>query len=198
MGEGKKYSELVLEERKKGNVVFLAVDTVMSSPVKEIIKQPVDGLLWDLNRDEATALTFMDREGMVHWVNNFAVALVIRELKSQLTQLEEENERLRMSEGYYRTGATQTKKRCKRPEYVPKRIFIPRTVRSDVPDSSVAVHRGEYDAHVNQYGAVSIKITDDSFLGIMLYEFDVIEWQENPALQQEQADDRPEDSNGPI
>lgn len=88
MSEKKKYSELVLEEREKGNVVFLAIDEVMSSPVKEIIKQPVDGLLWDLNRDEATALTFMDREGMVHWVNNFAVALVIRELKAQLSQLE--------------------------------------------------------------------------------------------------------------
>lgn len=89
MGE-KKFSELVLEEREKGNVVYLALDAILSAPVKEIIKQPVDGLLWDLNRDEATALTFMDREGMAHWVNNFAVALVIRELKSQLAKREDE------------------------------------------------------------------------------------------------------------
>ena len=106
-------------------------------------------------------------------------------LAIQMVKLEAEIEALRMSEGYYRTGATQTRKQCKRPEYIPKRIFIPRTVRSDIPNSSVAVHRGEYDAHVNQYGAVSIKITDDSFLGIMLYEFDVIEWQANPALLKE-------------
>ncbi len=92
MSEKKKYSELVLEERKKGNVVFLALEEVMSAPVKDIVAQPVDGLLWDLNRDEATALTFMDREGMIHWVNNFAVALVIRELKSQVGQLNTELE----------------------------------------------------------------------------------------------------------
>jgi len=80
----KKFSELVLAERKKGNVVFLALDEILSMPVKDIVKQPVEGLLWDLNRDEVTALTFMDREGMNHWVNNFAVALVIKELKKQL------------------------------------------------------------------------------------------------------------------
>ncbi len=92
MSEKKKWSEIVLEERDKGNVVFLCVDEVMVAPVKEIIKQPADGLLWDLNRDEATALTFMDREGMIHWVNNFAVALVLRELKSQVGQLNTELE----------------------------------------------------------------------------------------------------------
>ena len=84
----KKWSEIVLEERDKGNIVFLCVDEVMVAPVKEIIKQPAEGLLWDLNRDGVTALSFMDEEGMIHWVNNFAVALVIRELKSQLDQLE--------------------------------------------------------------------------------------------------------------
>ena len=89
MGEKKKYSELVLEERKKGNVVFIAVDEFVSAPVKDIVAQPVDGLLWDLNREEETALVFMDREGMIHWVNNFAVALVIRELKSQLMDAEQ-------------------------------------------------------------------------------------------------------------
>ncbi len=98
MSDKRKFSELVLEERDKGNVVYLALNEIISGPVKEIVKQPVDGLLWDLNRDEATALTFMDREGMNHWVNNFAVALVIRELKSVITELQTENERLKNKE----------------------------------------------------------------------------------------------------
>ena len=91
----KKWSEIVREERDKGNVVFLCIDSVMVAPIKEIIKQPAEGLLWDLNRDGVTALSFMDKEGMTHWINNFAVSLVIRELKSQLTQLEEENAALK-------------------------------------------------------------------------------------------------------
>lgn len=86
----KKWSEIVLEAKDDGRVVFLCIDEVLTAPVKEIIKQPADGLLWDLNRDEVTALSWMNKDGMIHWVNNFAVALVIRELKSQLEQLEED------------------------------------------------------------------------------------------------------------
>ncbi len=88
--EKKKWSEIVLEAKDDGRVVFFCIDEVLTAPVKEIIKQPADGLLWDLNRDEVTALSWMNKDGMLHWVNNFAVALVIRELKSQLEQLEED------------------------------------------------------------------------------------------------------------
>ncbi len=94
----KKFSELVLAERDKGNVVLLVLDEILSAPVKDIVKQPVDGLLWDLNRDEATALSFMDEEGMNHWVNNFAVALVIRELKRENEPL---RELFQMTLGYW-------------------------------------------------------------------------------------------------
>lgn len=100
MTEQKRWSEIVLEERDKGNAVcILLPDTVGTQPVKEMVKQPTDGLLWDLNRDEATALAFMDKEGMLHWVNNFAVALVIRELKSQLARAEREIEQLKEALG---------------------------------------------------------------------------------------------------
>jgi uncharacterized small protein (DUF1192 family) len=91
----KKWSEIVLKERKKGNVVYLALDAVMIAPVAEIVKQPVDGLLWDLNRLEEVALTFMDDPANPTWVNNFAVALVIRELHGQVAALQAEVARLR-------------------------------------------------------------------------------------------------------
>lgn len=39
-----------------------------------------DGILYDLNRDEATTLT-LGNEGLVRWVNDYAVAKVIRHLK---------------------------------------------------------------------------------------------------------------------
>lgn len=109
--------------------------------------------------------------------NAWAIVNYIRNLETEI-------EALRKSEDYYKTGAKQTGKQAGRPRYVPKRISIPRTVRSDFPGSRVSVHPGEYDAHVNQYGAVSIKLGGDDFLGIMLDEFDVVEWQENPALRE--------------
>ena len=95
-GPKKKWSEIVLEERDKGNVVCILLPGEFGTmPIKEIVKQPVDGLLWDLNRGEETALTFMDQKDMIHWVNNFAVALVIRELHGQVASLTEKVEQMK-------------------------------------------------------------------------------------------------------
>ncbi len=80
-----KVKKLVLDKRKEGKLVFMGNETLISMDVKEFIKQPVDGILYDLNRLEEVALTFIDDP---KWVNDFAVALTIRELYA-------ENERLR-------------------------------------------------------------------------------------------------------
>ena len=133
------------------------------------------------------SISFMNMDDGIHVCPNCHVQVGEGEdhcLNCALYESEQQIETLQMSEDYYKTGARQTgNKRAERPRYVPKRISIHRTVRSDMPGPSIAVHPGEYDAHVNQYGAVSIKITDDSFLGIMLYEFEVIEWQKNPCYE---------------
>lgn len=76
--------EHILAERDKGNLVFQALPgEFMSAPVGEFVKQPVDGMLYDLNRGEEIALTFIDQP---KWVNDFAVALVIRKLAEQRDQ----------------------------------------------------------------------------------------------------------------
>ncbi len=76
--------DLVLEGRDEGNVVFLQHGgddfAVMSAPIEEFIQQPADGILYDLNRLEEIALTYMDDP---KWVNDFAVALTIRALKEE-------------------------------------------------------------------------------------------------------------------
>lgn len=77
------FRTLVLEERDKGNIVILTPEGPMVMPLKDIIEQPTDVLLYDLNRNESVILTFIeDRK----WVNDFAVAQVIRELKNRLSQ----------------------------------------------------------------------------------------------------------------
>jgi hypothetical protein len=85
-GKGKKeaitsFRDMVLEESKKGNVVLLSEEGPMIASLKEIIEQPTDGILYDLNRNEAAILTFIEDP---KWVNDYAVAQVIRELKSRL------------------------------------------------------------------------------------------------------------------
>jgi hypothetical protein len=78
----------IIEEYKKGNIVVSTIEGIKTAPLKEIINQPTEGLLYDLNRDEATILTFINDP---KWINDYACVAVIRELKKQLNQQEESN-----------------------------------------------------------------------------------------------------------
>jgi len=77
----------ILKEYKKGNIVVAGIDGLQGMPIKEFVKQPVEGMLYDLNRDAATILTLIDDP---KWVNDYAVMTVIIELKNQIKELEEQ------------------------------------------------------------------------------------------------------------
>lgn len=92
--EQKEIRELVLQKEKEGKVVFVATfDKLMEADLEQFIKQPTEGLLYDLNRDRATVLTFIDKP---KWINDYAVGLVIKKLKEYYDQMKgEENESVR-------------------------------------------------------------------------------------------------------
>ncbi len=71
----------IIEEQKKGNIVILTPNGFALANLEQFVKQPTDGILYDLNRDEATILTFIDDP---NWVNDYATAQVIRKLKEQI------------------------------------------------------------------------------------------------------------------
>jgi hypothetical protein len=79
--------ELILEKRKEDKLVYATHEGFISVDIDEFIKQPVDGILYDLNRLEEVTLTFIDDP---KWVNDFAVALIIRRLKKRIAELEKE------------------------------------------------------------------------------------------------------------
>lgn len=81
--EKKELVQFILDKREEGKVVFVGLEGLMSTPLENIIQQPTDGLLYDLNRLEETTLTFIDDP---KWINDFAVALVIRKLKADLAE----------------------------------------------------------------------------------------------------------------
>ena len=71
----------ILSERGKGNIVFHGLPgELMAAELGKFVEQPVEGMLYDLNREEEISLTFLDDP---KWVNDFAVALVIRKLVEQ-------------------------------------------------------------------------------------------------------------------
>ena len=60
---------LVMDEREKGFIVFETIEGLQKCELSEFVKQPLEGQLYDLNRDMATCLTFI---GEPMWINNFA------------------------------------------------------------------------------------------------------------------------------
>ena len=74
------FKDLVLQKEKEGKVVFMTWDGPREADLEEFIRQPTEGLLYDLNRDRVTVLTFIDQEP-AKWVNDYAVGLVIAKLK---------------------------------------------------------------------------------------------------------------------
>lgn len=83
--------EWILEKRREGEVVVMGLNGPMHMPVKDFVNQPADGILYDLNRLEEVISTWLEDP---KWVNDFAVAMTIRELKTRadrVTGLEDEN-----------------------------------------------------------------------------------------------------------
>ena len=79
-----KIKELVLKKAEEGKVVFMTIEGLMEADLEEFIEQPAGGILYDLNRDQATVLSFIDNP---KWINDFAVGLVIKKLKEKLDNM---------------------------------------------------------------------------------------------------------------
>jgi len=78
MNKKEKFRDMILKKEKEGKVVFMTIEGPAIADLEEFIKQPTEGLLYDLNRDRVTVLTLLDDP---KWVNDFAVGLVITKLK---------------------------------------------------------------------------------------------------------------------
>ncbi len=76
----------ILEEYKKGNVVIQTFEGLQVTKLSELIKQPTEGILYDINRDEMTILTFISDP---KWVNDYASTQVIRALKEKIEDVED-------------------------------------------------------------------------------------------------------------
>lgn len=82
----KELSEKMLAYRKEGKVaMWVLPGEMMIAPVAEFVRQPADGILWDLNRGEECALA----DDSIRCVNDFAVAVTIRELVRQRDEAEQ-------------------------------------------------------------------------------------------------------------
>ena len=71
----------ILEEYEKGNIVLATGDGLAVYNLEEFIKQPTEGMLYDLNRLPEVTLSFLNDP---KWINDYAVAVVISNLKRKI------------------------------------------------------------------------------------------------------------------
>lgn len=77
--------DLILAEYKKGNVVVSTFDGLKVCELHDLLDQPAEGLLYDLNRDTGTILTCLNDP---KWVNDYALSRVVIALKEKVAELE--------------------------------------------------------------------------------------------------------------
>ena len=66
--ENNELLDKILELEKENKIVFMTSEGAMTASIESIIKQPVNGLLYDLNRDKAT-LVSLSKSKSQRWVN---------------------------------------------------------------------------------------------------------------------------------
>lgn len=75
----------ILAEYEKGNIVVASMEGLQVCKLDDFIKQPVDGMLYDLNRLESVVLTFLPDP---KWVNDYAVSKVLRAMQAKIEDLQ--------------------------------------------------------------------------------------------------------------
>ena len=78
---------------------------------------------------------------------------------------------------YFTAGREQ-----RAPAWVPDRVMLTREVRGDYPIGHLAeAEANVYTAQCNRWGAVSVRASNGSQLGLKPGEFDVVRWRANEA-----------------
>ena len=85
MEEKEIIKDKVLKEWNKGNLVYADIEGLKSIKFEEFIKQPLEGMLYDINRNTATILTFLDDS---KWVNDFALTKLLEYYYNRCKELE--------------------------------------------------------------------------------------------------------------
>jgi hypothetical protein len=78
----------ILSNQKNDTVVYMTEAGLMGSTVSELLNQPSEGVLYDLNRDIATLVTLGRESKNKRWINDIALAFVFTELHKKYVDLE--------------------------------------------------------------------------------------------------------------
>ena len=80
--------ELVIKAPKDGKVIILTLSGLVEADINNLLSQPVDGLLYDLNRDELSILAIRDNP---RWINDYAIMQILRFLTQKIQPCTKDN-----------------------------------------------------------------------------------------------------------
>lgn len=98
--ENKEILDKIRELKKVNTIVFMTEEGLMTCDIEKIISQPIEGLLYDLNRDEATLSTMANSKSL-RWVNDMALVNVLKFIYNENINLKKEVEDLKLELGEY-------------------------------------------------------------------------------------------------
>ncbi len=87
--EEKELAKKILEEYDKGNICYRTIEGVFSQKIENFTKQPLEGMLYDIERDRATVMTFLDDP---KWTNDFALTMLLEHYYNRCVELEKKLE----------------------------------------------------------------------------------------------------------
>ena len=79
--------KLILDAWKDGYIVFASIDGLRKQKLEDFTQQPLDSMLYDINRDAATISTFLDDP---KWVNDFALTKLLEYYYNKCKEYENE------------------------------------------------------------------------------------------------------------
>lgn len=85
----------VLSLQADNKIAFMTIDGLQGGPIEEFVKQPVEGQLYDVNRDRATLYSMANENKNKRWINDLALVYMyeyanatIEEQRRYITNLE--------------------------------------------------------------------------------------------------------------
>lgn len=87
--EKEKLVDLIRRKEKENKLLFMTCDGIAEADIDKFMEQPVEGILYDLNRSKVVCLTLINKEPQ--WVNNYATAIVIEKFNEKLKQAKKGN-----------------------------------------------------------------------------------------------------------
>lgn len=86
---------IIFEAYKNGEISYMVDEgRIMKARFEDFIEQPADGILYDLNRLPEVTMTLFKKSKSLRWINDIAMAYVVRGLKDKVDELEKKIEEL--------------------------------------------------------------------------------------------------------